>query len=71
MIVRKNREVFLLALRVLARYNEGVHPPAAELEMLRLSAAIDEAGLPVDELCCALICRELCHGNRAPREVPA
>ena len=59
MITRKNRELFLLSLRVLARFNEGNQPSRRELIILRRHAQGGEAELPVDELCCALIRREL------------
>jgi hypothetical protein len=58
-VARRDRALFLLSLRVLARFNEGVHPSHHDLSLLRRNAQVDEMELPVDELCCALIGREL------------
>jgi hypothetical protein len=59
MIARKNRELFLLSLQVLASLNEGTPPSRRSAIILRRHAAPGEETLPLDELCCALIHREL------------
>ena len=59
LIQRKNRDLFLLSLRVLARIAEGISPKPEELSTLRANETPDEAVLPVDELCWMLIRREL------------
>lgn len=56
---RKNHKLFLLSLQVLTRYNEGARPSQSDVSTLRLHAGPDAAALPVDELCCTLIRREL------------
>ena len=56
---RKNRELFLLALRVLTRFNHGETLSRRNVIILRRNADADDKQLPVDELCCSIIQREL------------
>ena len=59
LIRRNDRELFLTSLRVLARFTQGATPSRRDIIILRRRATPQEADLPVDELCCALIRREL------------
>ena len=65
MIIRKNRELFLVALRVLAQCAENTSASADDLALLRSNARAEEKGMPIDELCCAFISRELAHEDVA------
>jgi hypothetical protein len=55
----KNREVLVLSLRILSQVIAGAKIPQADVIKLRRSADPAEADLPIDELCCSLIQREL------------
>ena len=59
LIRRNDRELFLIALRVLARFTGGAQPSRRDLTILRRRARPSETTLPVDDLCCAVIRREL------------
>ena len=59
MIQCTNRDVFRLSLRVRTRFADGLQPSVEEFKLLRRHASAAEDTLPVDELCCALIRREL------------
>lgn len=63
---RKNQELFLLALRVLSYFDEGIQPSADDLVQLAATLPKEQRSLPVDELACAIIWREL--GARSPHQ---
>ncbi len=67
---RKNRKLFLLSLRVLARFCAGSPPSRRDLIVLRRHAPAAARSLPVDELCCALIRQELEETDRVPEPAP-
>ena len=54
-----DRELFLTALRVLARFNNELHLNTEDVNALRRSVLPNEADLPIDELCCQIIRRRL------------
>jgi hypothetical protein len=54
-----NREMFVVALRVLTQYTGGVQPAAEDVQVLKQFARADEKRLRVDSLACAIIQREL------------
>jgi hypothetical protein len=58
-IMHKNRELFLLSVRVLTRCVDGPRPSRRDVVALRKNAEPGEVDLPVEELCCALMMREL------------
>ena len=59
MIKPNNRNLFLLSLRMLSQFRDGLRPSGCDLHTLRHQATVSEANLPLDQLCCALIRREL------------
>ena len=64
--MKKDPDDFNTALRVLARsiYREEAAP--RDINILRRNARADEAGLPIEELCCRILHRALCsHGSAA------
>jgi hypothetical protein len=61
MRVLKDSEVLFLALHVLAKCLEDVQPTAGEERVLRSNVRHDQIELPIDELCCILISRDLGH----------
>ena len=54
-----DRKLYMAALRVLGQITSGADYSAEDLSLLRRHAAPDETKLPVDELCCEVIKREL------------
>ena len=54
-----NREMFMVALRVLTQYTGGVQPAAEDVQVLKQSARSDERRLRIDSLACVIIKREL------------
>ena len=64
---KKDPQLFITALRVLARsiYEEKIAPQ--DINALRRNALPEEADLPLDELCCRLVHRALGDpGKRLP-----
>ena len=55
----KNQSLFLIALRVLTQFNEGLHPSPEDISVLQRSGLPDQETLHVDELACAVIQRAL------------
>ena len=49
-------ELSQLAFRVLSRVTRGVSPSRRDVIILRRKVRADDADLPVDELCCRVIC---------------
>jgi hypothetical protein len=60
----QNPELFMTALRVLSKsiHAEAITPQ--ELKLLWRNAREEEAGLPLEELCCCLVRRTAAHQNR-------
>jgi hypothetical protein len=54
-----NRELFLIALRVLTQFTGGVAPSAEDVQVLTRNAPSDEKFLRIDALACAIVQREL------------
>jgi len=69
-IRRNNRELFLLSLRVLARFTDGAPASPRDLIILRRHAPPQAAALPVDELCCAVLRHELESSDRVTEPSP-
>ena len=57
-----NREMFMVALRVLTQYTGGVQPAAEDVQILKQNAQANEKRLRIDSLACAIIQRELSVG---------
>jgi len=58
-MTKPDPQLFITALRVLAKsiHNERIAPQ--EVHILRGGAMLDEVDLPLDELCCRLVRRAL------------
>jgi hypothetical protein len=58
-MTKTDPQLFITALRVLAKsiHNESIAPQ--DVKVLRRGALVDEADLPLDELCCRLVRRAL------------
>ena len=52
-------QLFITALRVLSKSIHSEHIAPRDISVLRRSALQEEAGLPLDELCCRLVRRAL------------
>jgi hypothetical protein len=66
-MTKKDPQLFITALRVLARsiYAEAIAPE--DIDILRRHALPEEADLPLDEFCCRLVNRALGDtGSRLP-----
>src|SRR4051812_43484190 len=55
----KSQDLFLLSVRVLTRCVDGPRPSRRDVVTLRENAKPSEADLPLEEICCAVIMREL------------
>lgn len=54
-----NRELFLIALRILTQFNGGAEPAAEDVQVLKRSARPHEQELQIDAMACAIIQRGL------------
>ena len=54
-----NRELFLIAWRVLTQFHAGEKPAAEDMRLLKLAALSREKRLRLDELACKVMQREL------------
>ena len=52
-----NRELYLIALRVLAKFISGEKQDSVNVKELRANALPTEVDIPIDELCCRMIHR--------------
>ena len=62
----KDRDLFLLALEVLARYTEGKPSAAEKLQRLASTLPVNRRTMPVDEMACAVILSQLGVPEAAP-----
>src|SRR5581483_6469967 len=62
-----DRDLYMTALRVLSKFASGEPQDPDQVAALRRAARADEAGEPIDELCCRLINRYL-SGQPADRK---
>ena len=58
--MKKDRDCFNIALRVLARSIYGEETSPRDVNALRRKALPDEIDLPIYDLCCRVIERALC-----------
>src|ERR1051325_2409817 len=61
---RDHKEFFLIALRALSQIASGIQPPRRDVIILRRNTPAGDGDLPLDELCCRLIRRELGRDER-------
>jgi DNA-binding NtrC family response regulator len=54
-----NRDLFLTALEVLAAVGQDTDIRPEHISLLRQHALVEEADLPVDDLCCRIIRRQI------------
>jgi hypothetical protein len=60
---KTDSQIFITALRVLSKSIHDEKIASRDISVLRSNALLEEAGLPLDELCCRLVRRAL--GDRA------
>jgi hypothetical protein len=56
-MTKTDPQLFLTALRVLARSIHGETIAEQDIQLVRCNAQLEEADLPLDELCCRLVRR--------------